>query len=79
MNKFDDFMNRLRSVLLKSAESLGLIIVVLIMIYLLLGEASGPIVIGVVANVALFVSAVTPQALIGAALIIGVIYYYREK
>jgi hypothetical protein len=46
------------------------------MIYLLLGEASGPIVIGVVANVALFVSAVTPQALIGAALIIGVIYYY---
>ena len=79
MNKFDDFMNRLRSVLLKSAESMGLIIVVLIMIYLLLGEASGPIVIGVVANVALFVSAVTPQALIGAALIIGVIYYYREK
>ena len=79
MNKFDDFMNRLRSVLLKSAESLGLIIVVLIMIYLLLGEASGPIVIGVVANVSLFVSAVTPQALIGAALIIGVIYYYREK
>ena len=79
MNKFDDFMNRLRSVLLKSAESMGLIIVVLIMIYLLLGEASGPIVIGVVANVALFVSAVTPEALIGAALIIGVIYYYREK
>ena len=79
MNKFDDFMNRLRSVLLKSAESLGLIIVVLIMIYLLLGEASGPIVIGVVANVALFVSPVTPQAIIGAALIIGVIYYYREK
>ena len=79
MNKFDDFMNRLRSVLLKSAESMGLIIVVLIMIYLLLGEASGPIVIGVVANVSLFVSAVTPQALIGAALIFGVIYYYREK
>jgi hypothetical protein len=79
MNKFDDFMNRLRSVLLKSAESMGLIIVILIMIYLLLGEASGPIVIGVVANVSLFVSAVTPQALIGAALIIGVIYYYREK
>jgi|TARA_B100000780_G_scaffold184782_1_gene129737 hypothetical protein len=79
MKKFDDFMNRLRSVLLKSAESMGLIIVVLIMIYLLLGEASGPIVIGVVANVSLFVSAVTPQALIGAALIIGVIYYYRDK
>jgi hypothetical protein len=79
MNKFDDFMNRLQSVLLKSAESLGLIIVVLIMIYLLLGEASGPIVVGVVANVSLFVSAVTPQALIGAALIIGVIYYYRGK
>ena len=79
MNKFDDFMNRLRSVLLKSAESMGLIIVILIMIYLLLGEASGPIVIGVVANVSLFVSAVTPQALIGAALIIGGIYYYREK
>lgn len=79
MNKFDDFMNRLQSVLLKSAESLGLIIVVLIMIYLLLGEASGPIVVGVVANVSLFVSAVTPQALIGAALIIGAIYYYREK
>jgi hypothetical protein len=79
MNKFDDFMNRLQSVLLKSAESLGLIIVVLILIYLLLGEASGPIVVGVVANVSLFVSAVTPQALIGAALIIGAIYYYREK
>ena len=52
---------------------MGLVLVVLILVYLLLGAASGDYVISVMANVSLFVSAVTPQAIIGAALVFGLV------
>ena len=41
MNKIDKYLVQLRSVLLRGAESMGLVLVVLILVYLLLGAASG--------------------------------------
>jgi|TARA_B110000211_G_scaffold35973_1_gene36317 hypothetical protein len=79
MNKMDKYLAQLRSVLLRSAELMGLVLVVLILVYLLLGEASGDYVISVMTNISLFISAVTPQAIIGVALVIGAVSYLRKK
>ncbi len=79
MNKIDKYLAQLRSVLLRGAELLGLVLVVLILVYLLLGEASGDYVISVMTNISLFISAVTPQAIIGVALVIGAVSYLRKK
>ena len=79
MNKMDKFLTQLRSVLLRGAESMGLVLVVLILVYLLLGEESGEYVISVITNISLFVSAVTPQAIVGAAIVLGLVIYLRSK
>ena len=79
MNKIDKYLTLLRSVLLRGAESMGLVLVVLILVYLLLGAASGDYVISVMGNVSLFVSAVTPQAIVGAALVFGLVNYLQKK
>lgn len=79
MNKIDKYLAQLRSVLLRGAELMGFVLVVLILVYLLLGEASGDYVISVMTNISLFISAVTPQAIIGVALVVGAVSYLRKK
>ena len=78
MDKINKYLVQLRSVLLRGAESMGLVLVVLILVYLLLGETSGDYVISVMANISLFVSAVTPQAIIGAAIVFGLVNYLQK-
>ena len=79
MTKIDKMMAQIRSLLLRGAEGLGLIVVILVLTYLLLGEDSGDYIISVVTNVSLFVSAVTPQAIVGVAIVVGVLAYLRSK
>ena len=79
MNKVDKYLVQLRSVLLRGAESMGLVLVILILVYLLLGAASGDYVISVMANISLFISAVTPQAIIGSAIVFGLVNYLQKK
>ena len=79
MTKMDKMLAQIRSLLLRGAEGLGLILVILVLIYLLLGEDSGDYIISVVTNVSLFVSAVTPQAIVGVAIVVGVLAYLRSK
>ena len=63
---------------MRASELMGLVLVVLVLVYLLLGEASGDYVVSVVTNVSLLVSAVTPHAIIGVALIAAVVAYLRR-
>ena len=79
MTKIDKMMAQIRSLLLRGAEGLGLILVILVLTYLLLGEDSGDYIISVVTNVSLFVSAVTHQAIVGVAIVVGVLAYLRSK
>tara|TARA_B110000114_G_C14757742_1_gene263578 strand:- start:251 stop:481 length:231 start_codon:yes stop_codon:yes gene_type:complete len=75
----DKMLAQIRSLLLRGAEGLGLILVILVLTYLLLGEDSGDYIISVVTNVSLFVSAVTPQAIVGVAIVVGILAYLRSK
>ena len=78
MKQLDSFLIKLRSWLLRAAELMALLLVVLVLVYLLLGEASGYYVVSVMTNVSLLISAVTPQAIIGLALIAAVVAYLRR-
>ncbi|MDC0345152.1 hypothetical protein OAM99_00535 [Planktomarina sp.] len=78
MKHLDNYLTQLRSWLLRAAELMSLVLVVLILVYLLLGEASGDYVVSVMTNVSLLISAVTPQAIIGVALIVAVVAYLRR-
>ena len=78
MKHLDSYLVKLRSWLLRASELMGLVLVILVLVYLLLGEASGDYVVSVVTNVSMLVSAVTPQAIIGVALIAAVVAYLRR-
>ena len=78
MKQLDSYLVKFRSWLLRAVELMGLLLVVLVLVYLLLGEASGDYVVSVVTNVSLLISAVTPQAIIGLALIAAVVAYLRR-
>jgi hypothetical protein len=78
MQQLDSYLVKLKSWLLRAVELMGLVLVVLVLVYLLLGEASGDYVVSVVTNVSLLISAVTPQAIIGLALIAAVVAYLRR-
>ena len=78
MKHLDSYLTQLRSWLLRAAELMSLVLVVLILVYLLLGQASGDYVVSVMTNVSLLISAVTPQAIIGLALIAAVVAYLRR-
>lgn len=78
MQQLDSYLVKLKSWLLRAVELMGLVLVVLVLVYLLLGEASGDYVVSVVTNASLLISAVTPQAIIGLALIAAVVAYLRR-
>ena len=79
MNNFDKTAKSVRTLLIRCCEILALLVGLIILVYLLLGEASGPYVIGVIANVSLFVSAITPQSLIGIALVTGIYLIWTNR
>ena len=62
-----------------SVTKTGLSLVgLIILVYLLLGEGSGPYVVSVITNISLFVSAVTPQALIAFVVVAGLLYFGKS-
>ena len=62
-----------------SVTKTGLSLVgLIILVYLLLGEDSGPYVTSVITNISLFVSAVTSQALIAFVVVAGLLYFGKS-
>jgi hypothetical protein len=57
--------------------SLGLVLI--IFIYFLLGQSSGPFIVDVIANIALFVTAVGENAMVAILIIISLVLYLNNK
>ena len=79
MTTFDDFFKKTKTFLYKIVEILALVVAILLLIYLLLGEASGNYITSVAVNVSLFISAVTPEALAAVALGIALYSYFHKR
>jgi hypothetical protein len=65
--------------LFRVVEVLALTVAILMLLYLLLGEASGDYITSVAVNVSLLISAVTPEALAAVALGIALYSYFQKK
>tara|TARA_B100000927_G_scaffold121399_1_gene97881 strand:+ start:60 stop:299 length:240 start_codon:yes stop_codon:yes gene_type:complete len=79
VNDFDSFAKRAKSVLFSVVEVLALLVAILLLLYLLLGEASGDYITSVAVNVSLLISAITPEALAAVALGIALYSYFQKK
>ena len=79
MNDFDNLTKQAKSALFRVVEVLALIVAILLLLYLLLGEASGEYITSVAVNVSLLISAVTPEALAAVALGIALYSYFQKK
>ena len=79
MNDFDNFTKKAKLVLFRIVEVLALAVAILLLLYLLLGEASGEYITSVAVNVSLLISAVTPEALAAVALGIALYSYFHKK
>ena len=79
MNDFDNLTKQAKSALIRVVEVLALIVAILLLLYLLLGEASGEYITSVAVNVSLLISAVTPEALAAVALGIALYSYFHKK
>lgn len=79
MQKILSALQATKIVLLRVAET-GLVLVgFIVIVYLLLGEDSGPYVISVIANLSLFVSAVSSEAILGVAILAALVLFLRKK
>lgn len=79
MQKILSALQATKTVLLRVAET-GLVLVgFIVIVYLLLGEDSGPYVISVIANLSLFVSAVSSEAILGVAILAALVLFLRKK
>ena len=79
MTKFDDLTKKVKFALFRVVEVLALTVAILMLLYLLLGEASGDYITSVAVNVSLLISAVTPEALAAVALGIALYSYFHKK
>jgi hypothetical protein len=79
MDGFEAGIERLRTLCLRVGE-LGLLAVgLIVLVFLLLGENSGDFVIAVIANISVMVNVLTPNVLIGAALVLFMLVLLKQK
>ena len=79
MQKIMTMMSNLTAIFLRVTEAGFALVAFIVLVYILLGEAAGPYVISVVANLTLLVGAVTPPALVGIALVLGLVYLLKSR
>ena len=79
MTNFDNLTKKVKFALFRVVEVLALTVAILMLLYLLLGEASGDYITSVAVNVSLLISAVTPEALAAVALGIALYSYFHKK
>ena len=79
MNKFTCMLGSLKSLFYQVTEAGFALVAFIVLVYLLLGEDSGPYVISVITNIIVLVGAITPQALIGIAISGALLYLVRKR
>ncbi len=69
MDKMTEALGRLAALFYRAAEMLAAFVAVVVLIYVLLGDASGPFVAAVIFNLFRVINIVTPQTLIALGLV----------
>jgi hypothetical protein len=74
-----DFLEKAKRFLWTFVELAFLVVLSIVLIYFLLGRASGAYVVSVVENVTGFANAVPTPSFIGLAIILALIYLIRQR
>tara|TARA_E500000178_G_C16717717_1_gene615729 strand:+ start:33 stop:269 length:237 start_codon:yes stop_codon:yes gene_type:complete len=74
-----DKLATLRKLLWFFVEFFSLVLVLIIFIYFLLGQSSGPFILGVIENIGLFVKAVGKNAIVAILIIISLVLYLNNR
>lgn len=77
METFETYAILLRNFFLRIAETGGALVLAILIIHLLLGNAAGPYVTSVATTTAAFIAAVTPAAALALAVILALGYLLR--
>lgn len=78
MDSFEAGTKILRTIFLRVAETGGALVLAILVVYLLLGEAAGPYVASVAKTVASFIADVTPAAALALAVILALAYLLQR-
>lgn len=79
MEIFETYATLLRNFFLRIAETGGALVLAILIIYLLLGDAAGSYVTSVAVTTAAFIAAVTPAAALALAVILALGYLLRRN
>lgn len=79
MDDVTRILRAVRDLFFRVAETGAALIALIVVVYILLGAASGDYVISVVANLSLLIDAVSSQTLIAVVLIAGLIFFARRR
>ncbi|MAV86665.1 MAG: hypothetical protein CMM67_00305 [Rhodospirillaceae bacterium] len=74
-----DKLATLRKLLWFFVEFFSLVLVLIIFIYFLLGQSSGPFILDVIENIGLFVKAVGKNAIVAILIIISLVLYLNNR
>ncbi len=74
-----DKLELLRRVLWSLVEIFSLGLVLLIFAYFLLGQSSGTFIVGIIANIGVFVKATGENAIVALLIIISLVLYLNNK
>lgn len=79
LDRLQDASKAMTRVLLRISETGFAFVGVVVLVYILLGEASGDFVTSVVANLILIIDALTPQGMVGVAIVAALAYMARLR
>jgi hypothetical protein len=79
MDRIQSALSRLQALFLKAAEVMAVLVALIVLVYILLGEDSGPYVTGVVTNLSLLIFAITPQTIIAIAIVICLYIVLKKR
>jgi hypothetical protein len=79
MDRIQSALSRLQALFLKAAEVMAVLVALIVLVYILLGEDSGPYVTEVVTNLSLLIFAITPQTIIAIAIVICLYIVLKKR
>lgn len=79
LDRLLDAARTMTRVFLRISEAGFAFVGVVVLTYILLGEASGDFVTSVIANLILLVDALTPQGLVGVAIVAALVYLAKKR
>jgi len=79
MERVSEMLQKLTGLFVRVIEMGFALVGILVLLYILMGEAAGSLATGTVANLLLLVAAATPAGLVGIAIVAALMWFYSKR